>query len=140
MSTARHVAVATPAASMTSLANALEPSSCATSRVGPKAAMPRGGEEVDEAVDQRRLGAHDDEVDALVGGRRRHPGHVGDGDVEQARVARDARVARRAQDLGALRRAPERADDRVLAPARADDEDLQRLAMKSSTGMAASVS
>ena len=42
----------------------------------------------------------------------------------QARVAGDAGVARRAQQLRALRRAPERADDRVLAPTRADDEDL----------------
>src|SRR5689334_12449977 len=41
LATARHVAVATPAASMTSLANAFEPSSWATSRVGPKAATPR---------------------------------------------------------------------------------------------------
>ena len=48
-------------------------------------------------------------------------------DVEQAGVARDAGVARRAQHLGVLRRAPERADDRVLAPARADDEDLHAL-------------
>ena len=108
---------------MTSLANALEPSSCATSRVGPEGAMPRAAEEVDEAVDQRRLGPDDDEVDGLALGRRRHGGHVAEPDVEQAGVARDAGVARRAEDLGVLRRAPERADDRVLAPARADDED-----------------
>jgi hypothetical protein len=122
---------------MTSLANALELRDIARGAEGGDAA---GGQEVDEPVDQRRLGPHDDEVDGLVRGGRGHRGHVVDGDVEHARVARDAGVARRAQDLGALRRAPERADDRVLAPARADDEDLQRLAMKSSTGMAASVS
>src|SRR6478736_150579 len=39
--TGRHVAVATPAASMTSLAKTLEPSRTAASRDGPKAAMPR---------------------------------------------------------------------------------------------------
>src|SRR6476646_856661 len=39
--TGRHVAVATPAASMTSLAKTLEPSRTAASRDGPKAGMPR---------------------------------------------------------------------------------------------------
>ena len=124
MLTARHVAVATPAASMISLANALEPSSWATSRRGAEGGDAARGEQVDEAVDERRLGPDDDEVDGLALGRRGHGGHVADADVEQAGVGGDAGVAGRAEHLGVLRRAPERADDRVLAPARADDEDL----------------
>ena len=141
MLTARQAAVGTPAASMISLANALEPSSRAAAPRGPEGGDAARGQEVDEAGDERRLGPDDDEVDGLALGRRGHGGHVAGADVEQARVARDAGVAGRAEHLGLLRRAPERADDRVLAPARADDEDLHdRLAMKSSIGIAESVS
>ena len=104
---------------MTSLANALEPSSRAAARVGPKAAMPRAASSVDEAGDERRLGPDDDEVDALVARRAAAmPADVVDADVEQAGVGGDPGVAGRAEDLGRLRRARERADDRVLAPAR----------------------
>ena len=134
----------TPAASMTSLANALEPSSWATSPRGPEGRDAARVEQVDQPVDQRRLGPDDDEVDGLAlrpprpcRPRRRRA------TSSRRASARDAGVARRAQHLGLLRRAPERADDRVLAPARADDEDLHaatELAMKSSTGIAASVS
>ena len=49
-----------------------------------------------------------------------------------------------AEHLGGLRAAQQRADERVLAPAAADDQDPRAIcysaAMKSSTGMAVSVS
>ena len=45
-------------------------------------------------------------------------------DVEAARVGGDAGVARRAQHLGRARAAQQRAHDRVLAAAAADDQDL----------------
>ena len=65
-------------------------------------------------------------------------------DSTRARVAPDPGVAGRAQHFGRLRRAQQRAHDRVLAAARADDEDpharsrAQIEPMKSSIGMAAS--
>ena len=59
-------AVGTPAASITSLANALVPSSRAAAALGPKRAMPGLGERVDEAGDQRRLRPDDRQVDALA--------------------------------------------------------------------------
>ena len=57
------------------------------------------------------------------------------------RVLRDARVAGVAEHLRLLRRAQERADDRVLAAPAADDQNFgQSAAMKSSIGIAISVS
>jgi hypothetical protein len=87
-------------------------------RAGPE---DRDVETVHETRDQRRLGADHDEVAALRGGDE--PVEVRHRHVDELRVARDAGVARRAQQLGLLRRALERPDDRVLASARADDED-----------------
>ena len=81
-------------------------------------------ERVDEPVDQRHLRTDDGELDALALDGRQQPFDVVGGDVEQAGVLRDAGVARRAQQLGLLRRAAERAHERVLAAAGADDEDL----------------
>ena len=55
--------------------------------------------------------------------RARHEPATSSADIEARGVRRDARVARRAQQLGRLRAAQQRADDRVLAPAAADDQD-----------------
>ena len=91
--------------------------------------------------DERHLRPDDDEVDALALDRGDEPVDVLDGDVEQARVGGDAGVAGRAQQLGLLRRALQRAHDRVLAPAGADDEDLHvRASYELSMGIADSVS
>jgi hypothetical protein len=102
---------------------------------------------VRKAFDKRRLGADHDEVDALGARGVDQALEVVDGDVQQPGVGGDPGVAGRAQQLRALRRAGQRAQDRVLAPARADDEDLgagavaaQSDATKSSMGMATSVS
>ena len=82
------------------------------------------GKRVDESTHQRRLRTDDGEVDVLALDRGQQPLDVVDRDLEQARVRGDARVTRRAQQLRLLGRALQRAHDRVLAPARADDEDL----------------
>ena len=96
----------------------------------------RLGAAVDEARDQRRLRPDDDEVDPGRGDRR---GVVGA--VERRRLARDPGVPGRAEHLRRLRRAQQRAHDRVLAPAAADDENPgQSAAMKSSIGIAIRVS
>ena len=96
------------------------------------------GERVRQARDERRLRPHDDEVDGRVARRAGQGGRVVSGRLEHVGVAADARVAGRAQDLGRLRGAQQRADERVLAPARADDEDPHTAPMKSSIGIAGS--
>ena len=132
---------------MTSLAYSLDPSSRAAAALRPEHRDPARGELVGEAGDERHLGPDDDEVDALRRGGVGQPGDVVDGDRQQPRVGGDARVAGRAQQLGRGGRALQRAHERVLAPAGADDEDLgagnaaaQIAAMKSSIGIAGSVS
>ncbi len=101
---------------------------------------------VGEPGDERHLGADHDEVAALRRGGIGEPGDVVDRDREQPRVGRDAGVAGRAQQLRRRGRALQRAHERVLAPAGADDEDprghaaAQIDAMKSSIGIAGSVS
>ena len=133
-STTAWAAVGTPAAAITSLAKAFEPSSRAAAADGPKHGDAGRGARVGQAGHERRLGADHDEVHALGDSLRREVVAADD-----PRLARDARVAGRAQQLRGLRRARERAHDRVLAPAAADDEDLRhREAMKSSIGIAAS--
>ena len=144
MVTARHVAVATPAASMTSLANALEPSSRADLARRAEGGDAARGEQVDQAVDERRLGPHDDEVDGLALGRRGHAGHVGDA----RRRARGRRAAMPGLP-GAHSTSGscgERPSARTIACSRPPEPTTrtftlaQRLAMNSSTGMAESVS
>ena len=103
-----------------------------------EAAHALGGERVGEPGHERRLGPHDHEVDR---GRAGGPGQRRDvvgRRVERPGVVPDARVAGRAEQLRGLRGARERADERVLAPARADDEDPHTAPMKSSIGIAGS--
>ena len=109
-----------------------------------RAGRPEGGDAggaqgVNEACHERRLGAHDDEIDLTLPGRLDHVA------TRQAlhSVPGDPGVARRGQHLERAAPAEERADDRVLAAARAHDQDAsiaQSAEMKSSTGIADRVS
>jgi hypothetical protein len=74
--------------------------------------------------DERRLRPDHDEV-AGHGGLH-ESGDVVDADVDERRLLGDSRVAGRGQDLGRRRRPLQGAHERVLAPARADDEDARR--------------
>ena len=107
-------------------------------RERPEAAHALGGERVGEPGHERRLGSDDDEVDAGVARRAGERRRLAGGRVERPRVAPDPGVARRAEHLRRLRRAQQGADERVLAPARADDQDPHTDPMKSSIGIAAS--
>ena len=109
---------------MISLANALEPSSRAAA-ASAEAAHARRGERVGEPRDERRLGPDDDEVDAASRAARRAPSGRPAPTSSGARRAGCPRCPART-DLRALRRAQQRADERVLAPAGADDEDLSQ--------------
>ena len=116
-------AAGTPAACMTSFANAFDPSSRAAARTRAEDGDAGVAERVGDARDERRLRADDDQV-----GRQR-AGQRGDAvDVEHVhgvacRQARDAGVAGRGVQLGHRGRAGERGGQRVLAAAGADDQD-----------------
>jgi hypothetical protein len=92
-------------------------------RARPEARDPSIGKRVAQPRDQRRLRPRHHEVDGFVarGGHERV--YVLGAYRVHARVGGDARVARRAQKLGRLRRAEQRANDGMLAPPSADDED-----------------
>jgi len=90
----------------------------------PEGQVPARAQRVDEPRHERRLGTDDGEVNPLALDRLDDPLHILRGDLQQARVPGDPGVPRRAQQLGHLRRASERAHDRVLAPTGADDQDL----------------
>jgi hypothetical protein len=91
---------------------------------------------------QRNLRADDSQVDTLTLDGSNEPGDIVHSNVEQPRVGRNPRVARRAQQLRCLRRPREGAHKRMLTPPRSDNEYAQGQseAISSSTGMAASVS
>ena len=131
-------AVGTPASASTSFIHAFEPSSRAPAAPGPNARRPRARDRVGDARDERALGTDDDEVDVEVVGELRHRGGVG-------RVDGEARArSRRCPGCRARRtpRAPTATrcnahDQRVLAPARADDEDPHAQAARGSTTVCA---
>ena len=123
MSTISAVAVRTPAAAITSLANALEPSMRAAAALGPKQAMPGCPHRVGDARDQRDLGPDDDEVGRPALGQRRDGPGIGEVDAVLLGDRGRARVAGRARqrgDAGVLR---ERENDRMLTSTGTDHED-----------------
>ena len=118
------IAVGTPAAAITSLAKALDPSSSAAARDGPKQLMPRSRTASATPATSGASGPIDDEVGAEL------LGEGGDGvtvelvDVVQRGEGRDAGVAGGGVDLLDGRVAGEGERERVLTAAGADDEDL----------------
>ena len=79
-----------------------------------------GLERVDEAEDQRRLGPHDDEIDALAVGQGHEARHVVGADGGVAELAPRAGVAGRHHDL--VPRSADGLGQRVFARARTDDQ------------------
>ena len=105
----------------------------------PEALQARGFEGVDDAADERHLGADDGQRDALLLGHvdERREIRDGEGHVTRLRLAGGAGVARRAQDLADLRRLRELPCQRVLAPAVADQQDFHCFAPCLNGGSAA---
>ena len=87
-------AVGTPAAAITSLAKALEPSSCAASLRGAEAGDARLAHGVGDPGDQRRLRADDDQVGAQLDGQRGDAVAVEQVDGGAARRSRRCRRCR----------------------------------------------
>src|SRR5689334_5225274 len=108
---------------------------------------PEGGDAltlkcVDQPGDQRGFGPDHDQVDRLIARRPGQPVHVLRRDVDDASLLGDPGVPGCTEQLRALWRTTERADDGVLASASADHQDArrrQRALASSSAGMAASV-
>ena len=90
----RDRAVGTPAAAITSLLKAFEPSSCAAAPDGPKTAIARGPDGVGDPGHERRLGADDHQVDAERRRQGRHRLTVHRVDVVQGRDLRRCRGCR----------------------------------------------
>ena len=119
-------AVGTPAAAMTSLAKAFDPSSWAAAPDGPKQAIPAAAYGVGDAGDQRRLRADDDQVDAepmRPASATASPVHRVDR-VQRARPRRcpGCRAPRAPRSTAGI--AGQRQGQGVLAAAGADHEDL----------------
>lgn len=91
---------------------------------GPEDAQPPRAEEVDDAGGQRSFRADDGERDFLALGERGERPEIGDRDVLEAALACGAAVAGRDVDDLHARRARQPPRERMLAPARADHEDL----------------
>src|SRR5205085_2328718 len=85
------------------------------------------GELVDEAAYERRLRADHDKVALLVARQPHEARHILSRHVEARHaVTRDAGVAGRGQQLGALRAAEQGAHDRVLPPSPSDYQYAHR--------------
>ena len=104
--------------------------------------MPAAAERVHDALDQRRLRAHHHQVDLPLCGEAHDAVDVLDRHSHALHpVARDPRVAGRAEQLRLAGRARQHAHERVLAASAPDYQDprqRQSDAMKSSTGIAVS--
>ena len=138
VATTRCAAVGTPAASITSFANALEPSSRAAAASGPKQRTRSAASASASPATSGASGPTTTRSTPASRAARASASRLAGRRVERPRVAPDPRVARRAQHLRRLRRAQQGANERVLAPARADDEDPHTDPMKSSIGIAES--
>ena len=119
-------AVGTPAACISSFENAFEPSTSAAPDDGPKTGDARAPQGVAEAEHERQLRADHDEPDLEVVGERDEAADVVDGDVVAGRDARDAGVAGSAVQFATGGARGERLRQRVLPPARADEQDPHR--------------
>ena len=121
---------------MTSLAYALEPSSCAASATGPNATTP--------AAWQRSTKPATSGTSGPITTRSIPAAAIFAGSSAPSNGAASRAIPAfpgRAEHFRRLRRAQQRAHDRVLAPTTADHENsAQRAAMKSSIGIAIKVS
>ena len=86
----------------------------------------RASQGISEAEHERQLGSDHDEPDLEVVGQRDQAADVVDGDVVAGRDARDAGIAGRAMQVATGGARGERLRQRVLPPARTDEQDPHR--------------
>ncbi len=136
--TTRCAPVGTPAASITSLANALEPSSRAAAATGPKQRTPSAASASARPATSGASGPTTTRSTAASRAARASAATSSAG-ASSARASRRMPALPGAQSSsGRLRGARERPDERVLAPAAPDDEDPHTAPMNSSIGIAGS--
>ena len=116
--------MATPASAISFLGVDLRP--LQTGRRGGRAEGGDAGalERIHGAGDERRLGSHHDQVGRLAPRRLHDRIDVLGARIHDARILRDAGVARSAEHFACLGGAVERLDDGVLATPASNDEDL----------------
>ena len=91
---------------------------------GPEGLEPGRLDVVDDARDQRIVGPDHDEVDRVRPAERDHGAVVGDVERHALGLARDPGIARRAPQPVAQRAAGDLPGQRMLAPARAEEENF----------------
>ncbi len=104
------------------LHKALRAFECRRRRARAEGSDPLAFERIDQAGDKRRLGTDDDEIDRFPPAELDDALGVARGDRDAFRLVGDSGIARRAEDPIDQRRGRDRPDQRMLAPARADDE------------------
>ena len=119
----RDAAVGTPAAAITSLANAFEPSIRAAAALGPKQAIPAARTASAAPATSGDLGTDHHQVGPDLGGQRGDRGRVADRQRPLLGDHRRAGVAGRADQRGHRRVGRERQAERVLAGTAADDQN-----------------
>ena len=124
-------AVGTPAADITSFANAFDPSIRAAAALGPKTEMPEPTQRIGQAEDERQLGADHDEVDVERAREAEQALGVVGADGMAFGERGDSRIAGRSVELGQERRLRELPGERMLATPRADDQDPHRASLRS---------
>ena len=124
--TASWAAVATPAAASTSLANALEPSIAAAAALGPKTAIPAGRRTSATPPTSGASGPITTRSMSSAWARASSPSGVLGPNRMALGQTRDARAPRRGMEIGQRRGLRELPGERVLAPARTDQESTHR--------------
>ena len=107
---------------MTSLANALEPSSRAAALDGPETAIPTSSSRSASPATKRDLGADHHQVDGAALGQRDQPVDVVGGDGDVLGPAGRAGVAGRAQQRRAARAPGQGLHQRVFATSATDHQ------------------
>ena len=114
----------TPAAAATSFIHAFEPSRRAAGSVGAEREPAACTDRLRDTGHERALGADDDDVDFEVVGERRDRGRVFGVHGHAPGDRGDTGVPGRGDDIRSARRSQQPPDERVLAPACPDDEEL----------------
>ena len=105
-----------------SLVKPFEPSSLCCRPARPERLDPRLSQVIDDACDQWRLRADDDEVDGSLAAECQNRIVITEVERDALRVLCDAGIARRAEELAEKRAGADRPGERVFTSAAAQDQ------------------